>query len=236
MFWFEQGICVLPAFLVVWSSCTFIISYLIALFRHDVDVIFPFISDTAANPPESCLFGLMTFVSACAGIATVYARYKFVEKLNEDTGVVWPRLNKAALWLGMLSCLGMCIVATFQETLVTKVHDAGALLFFMSGILYIVLQSWISFRAYPYGPSLCVCRVQSGIALLALLAFFPMVVCVRFVNQTKMHRQKDDEDYHFFLASSVCEWIVSFSFICFFFTYIHDFKRFTLKVKTECQR
>lgn len=233
MFWFMQGLCALPAFLVVWSSSTFIISYLIALFRHDVDVIFPYISDTGANPPESCIFGLMTFISACAGIATIYARYKFVDKLNEDTRVVNPCLNKAALWLGMISCLGMCIVATFQETTVTIVHDIGAVLFFLSGILYIIFQSVISFQAYPFGSSVTVCRARALIASIAALAFFPTVICAFFVKQTELHRHKEDQDYPFHVASAVCEWVVAFGFICFFLTYIHDFKLFTLKVRTE---
>lgn len=43
MYWFMQGLCSLPAFLVIWSSCTFIIPYLIAIFRRDVDVLFPYI-------------------------------------------------------------------------------------------------------------------------------------------------------------------------------------------------
>ncbi|XP_049891690.1 DNA damage-regulated autophagy modulator protein 1 [Epinephelus moara] len=233
MFWFQQGLCFLPAFLVIWSSSTFIVSYIIALFRGDVDVIFPYISDTGAKPPESCIFGLMTFISACAGISTIYARYKFVEKLSADTGMVSPRLNKTALVLGLLSCLGMCIVATFQETLVTAVHDIGAILFFVSGVLYIILQSVISFRAYPFGSSICVCRVRVGIAILAVLAFFPTFICAFYVKQTTLHRDKGDEDYPFHVASAACEWIVAFSFICFFLTYIDDFKLFTLRVKTE---
>lgn len=233
MFWFQQGLCFLPAFLVIWSSSTFIVSYIIALFRGDVDVIFPYISDTGAKPPESCIFGLMTFISACAGISTIYARYKFVEKLSADTGMVSPHLNKTALVLGLLSCLGMCIVATFQETLVTAVHDIGAILFFVSGVLYIILQSVISFRAYPFGSSICVCRVRVGIAILAVLAFFPTLICAFYVKQTTLHRDKEDEDYPFHVASAVCEWIVAFSFICFFLTYIDDFKLFTLRVKTE---
>lgn len=233
MFWFQQGLCFLPAFLVIWSSSTFIVSYIIALFRGDVDVIFPYISDTGAKPPESCIFGLMTFISACAGISTIYARYKFVEKLSADTGMVSPHLNKTALALGLLSCLGMCIVATFQETLVTAVHDVGAILFFVSGVLYIILQSVISFRAYPFGSSICVCRVRVGIAILAVLAFFPTLICAFYVKQTTLHRDKEDEDYPFHVASAVCEWIVAFSFICFFLTYIDDFKLFTLRVKTE---
>ncbi|XP_041820085.1 DNA damage-regulated autophagy modulator protein 1 [Chelmon rostratus] len=233
MFWFMQGLCFLPAFLVIWSSGTFIISYIIALFRHDVDVIFPYISDTGANPPESCIFGLMTFISACAGIATIYARYKFVEKLHEGTRVVGPSLNKAALLVGMVSCLGMCIVATFQETAVTVAHDVGALLFFVSGVVYTILQSIISYSAYPFGSSMSVCRARLGITIIATLAFFPTVICAFFVKQTTLHRDTGDRDYPFHLASAVCEWTVAFSFICFFLTYINDFKLFTLRVQTE---
>ncbi|XP_071357976.1 DNA damage-regulated autophagy modulator protein 1 [Trachinotus anak] len=230
MFWFMQGLCFLPVFLVIWSSSTFVTSYLIAIFRKDVDLIFPYISDTGANPPESCIFGLMTFISACAGAATMYARYKFVEKLNEGARVVRPCLNKSALVLGMLSCFSMCIVATFQETTITKVHDAGALLFFVSGVLYIIIQSVIS---YPFGSSTGVFRARVVISIIAALAFFPTVICAFFVKQTTLHRDKGDQDYPFHVASAVCEWVVAFSFVCFFLTYIDDFKLFTLRVHTE---
>ncbi|XP_074554928.1 DNA damage-regulated autophagy modulator protein 1 [Halichoeres trimaculatus] len=233
MYWFMQGLCFLPAFLVVWSSSTFVVCYLIALLRGDVDVIFPFISDTGAEPPESCIFGLMTFITACAGIATIYSRYKFVEKLSEETRVVNPCLNKSALYIGLLSCLGMCIVATFQEIAETKPHDAGALLFFVTGVTYIVLQTVISYQAFPFGASMTVIRVRLCISILATLAFFPTVVCAFFVKQTELHRDPADKDYPYHLASAVCEWIVAFSFTCFFFTYIDEFKLFTLQVKTE---
>lgn len=232
MLCFRQGLSLLPAFLVVWSSSTFIISYIIAVYRHDVDVIFPYISDTGADPPESCIFGLMTFISACSAIATIYTMYKFVEKLSEETRMVNPRLNKAALGIGMISCLGMCIVATFQETLVPGVHDFGAVLFFLTGVTYIILQTIISYRLYPYGSSLCMCRVRLSIALLGFLAFLPTFICAFFVHQSKLHRDPDSKDYPFHLASAVCEWVVAFSFICFFFTYIDDFRLFTLQVKT----
>uniref|UniRef100_A0A674CI15 DNA-damage regulated autophagy modulator 1 n=1 Tax=Salmo trutta TaxID=8032 RepID=A0A674CI15_SALTR len=197
--------------------CTFIVSYLIALFEHDVDVIFPYINDTGAEPPESCVFGLMTVITAFAD------EYKFVEKLNEKAGGVPPALNKAAFWIGMRSCLGMCFVTTFQETTITAVHDAGAILFFVSGVLYTILQSIISYKAF-----LC---MRTGIATIAFPAVFPTVVCAIFVTQTTLHRKTEDEDYVFHLVSAVSEWIMVFSFI--FFTYIHDFK-FTLKLRTVC--
>lgn len=52
----------------------------------------------------------------------MYSRYKLVEKLSEEPRVVSPCLNKAALGVGLLACLGMCIVATFQVNLSHVLH------------------------------------------------------------------------------------------------------------------
>uniref|UniRef100_A0A674MJV2 DNA-damage regulated autophagy modulator 1 n=1 Tax=Takifugu rubripes TaxID=31033 RepID=A0A674MJV2_TAKRU len=220
MFGWTQGLSLLPIFLVSWSSATFIVSYLIAIYRNDVDVIFPYISDTSATPPESCIFGLMTFISASAGTATVYARFKYVEKMNEGTNVVASRVNTAALVLGLISCLGMVVVATFQETAVIVAHDVGALLFFVPGILYVILQVVISFQAYPISSSVVICRARLGFAIIATLAFFPSIL----PHKSHVFSARKDGDYPFHIASAVCEWIVSFSFIFFFYTYIDEFK------------
>lgn len=233
MFWFMEGMCFWPTFLVIWSSSTFIVSYIIALFKRDVDVIFPYISDTGANPPESCIFGLMTVITAFTGMITMYTRYKFVEKQNERTGDVSPCLNKTAFWIGMLSCLGMCFVATFQETTITTVHDAGALLFFVSGVVYTILQTVMSYHTYPYGCSMTMCFTRAAIASISFLAVFPTIFCAYFVTQTSLHRNSQDKDFVLHLVSAVSEWIVAFSFVFFFLTYIQDFKMFTLRLRTE---
>lgn len=47
------------------------------------------------------------------GVATIYVRYKQVHALNpEENRII--RLNKAGLVLGLLSCLGLSLVANFQ--------------------------------------------------------------------------------------------------------------------------
>lgn len=50
--------------------------------------------------------------------ATMYAEYKFVERVHERTGAVSPCLNKASFAIGVISCVGMCLVATFQVCLI----------------------------------------------------------------------------------------------------------------------
>lgn len=223
MFWFQNGLCVLPVTLVVCSSTTFILTYVFAALRHDVNPLLPFISDTADLAPESCFFGLMTFISACAGISTMFAMYKYMEALGADTGAVSARCNRATLVLGLLSILGMSVVATFQETSVMTVHLLGAMLFFLSGVLYISFQTFLSFRSFPHGPSLYVCRTRLAISAVAALVFVPTLIC-KFYDQNPVLQK----------ASAGCEWIVAFSFVAFFLTYIDDFKKFTLRVRAVC--
>ncbi|KAG9334497.1 hypothetical protein JZ751_007580 [Albula glossodonta] len=43
MWWFQQGLCALPAGLVVWSSATFIFAYITAVLLRHVDPLVPYI-------------------------------------------------------------------------------------------------------------------------------------------------------------------------------------------------
>lgn len=56
------------------------------------------------------------------------------------------------------------------------VHDCGALLFFLCGILYIVLQCFISYYEYPVVCSKHVFRVRVSLAMLAVVAFIPSIL------------------------------------------------------------
>ncbi|KAK2892740.1 hypothetical protein QQF64_035452 [Cirrhinus molitorella] len=230
MVWFMEGMCFLPTFLVIWSSSTFIVSYIIALFRRDVDVILPYISDTGATPPESCVFGFMSTITAFAAFATMYAEYKFVERVHERTGAIPPRLNKVSLGFGIVSCVGMCLVATFQETTVMVVHDIGAILFFATGVTYAVIQSVISYRGQPYGCSKRTCHFRVFFAGLAIVAVLPTIFCAVPVGTSKLHWDTEDKDYTLHMVSVVCEWITTFSFVLFFLTYIREFQEFKLKL------
>lgn len=50
----------------------------------------------------------------CAGMATVYVRYKQVEALTGEGELKLNKLNRCGLLLGLISSFGMCVVANFQ--------------------------------------------------------------------------------------------------------------------------
>lgn len=49
-----------------------------------------------------------------AGVATVYVRYKQVQALALGGELKLHRLNCAGMVLGIMSSVGMCVVANFQ--------------------------------------------------------------------------------------------------------------------------
>ncbi|XP_041111032.1 DNA damage-regulated autophagy modulator protein 1 isoform X1 [Polyodon spathula] len=233
MFWFMEGMCFLPVSLVIWSSSSFIVSYITALLERHVDPVFPYISDTGTEPPESEIFGIMITLASFLGVATMYTRYKFLETLNETTHAISTKLNKSTLLCGIIGCLGMCVVATFQETVVTLVHDIGAFIAFISGVIYIFLQSVISYKMHPLGSTQIVCHIRMVISVISIIAVVPMIVCALLVPKTQLHWDPDEKDYLVHLVSAVCEWTVAFGFVCYFLTYIKEFQKFTLKAKAE---
>lgn len=224
---------ILPIFLVIWSCAGFIITFIIAVERRDVVPFIPFISDTGTTPPESCVFGLLINISSFLGAFTIYIRYKILQTLNEANPLVKSRLNCVAFLCGLLACLGMCIVANFQETALRVAHDIGALLAFGMGTVYLILQAVISFKMLP----LCNDRWAFGfrvfIAVLSVLVFFPMIACYFVSGESKLKWDPMDKGYGNHVTSALCEWIVAFCFNFFFLTYIKEFQKFTLRIKTE---
>nr|XP_033808927.1 DNA damage-regulated autophagy modulator protein 1 isoform X1 [Geotrypetes seraphini] len=228
-----QGSAFIPSFLVVWSSAAFILSYVIAVLSGHVDPLVPYISDTGTNPPESGVFGFMISIAAFLGAVTMYAKYKILEKQNELAQFMTPLSNAASLIIGLMGCTGMGIVATFQELDVPVVHDVGALMTFICGVLYIVSQSVLSYKSVHVWNSLNMCHLRLAIASTSFVALVPMIICAILVSMTKLIWNPDEKDYTAHLTSAICEWIVAFTFICFFLTYIKDFQGVTLTVSTE---
>ncbi|XP_078077247.1 DNA damage-regulated autophagy modulator protein 1 [Mustelus asterias] len=234
MWWFLIGTSCLPITLVIWSCAAFVISFSIAVLIRHVHPLVPFISDTGTFPPESCIFGLMINFSAFLGLVVMYIRYKLLQTLNERKATICPKLNIAALVCGALGCLGMCIVANFQETSLRIVHDIGALLAFIMGTIYLVLQSCISIRMMPYHHTRLVCGFRTILSAVSVIATIPMITCyfLATYSSSTLDWKPGAKGSSFQVTSAVCEWLVAFSFNFFFLTYIKEFQTFTVNVRT----
>ncbi|CAL9706605.1 unnamed protein product [Knipowitschia caucasica] len=235
MWWFQQGLCALPAALVVWTSAAFVFAYITSVVLRHVDPLVPYISDTGTMAPERCVFGIMLDVSACLGMFTVYVRYKQVEALSTDL----LRLNRVGLLFGLVSSFGMAVVANFQKTAVFPVHLLGAVLSLGVGSLYVLVQTLISFYMQPTVHS----KTMFQTRVLLTTWTYSSIICM-FVSSVvmysslpgvdvahKLHWIPGEKGYVAHLVSSVSEWSLAFSFISFFLTFIRDFQKIELRAE-----
>ncbi|XP_015243519.1 PREDICTED: DNA damage-regulated autophagy modulator protein 2 [Cyprinodon variegatus] len=243
MWWFQQGLCFLPAALVIWTVASFIFAYVTAVVLRHVDPLLPYISDTGTMAPERCVFGIMLDVSAFLGIATVYVRYKQVEALIDENDIKLKRLNRLGLVLGWISSFGMCVVANFQKTTLFSMHLVGAVLTFGVGALYIVFQTALSYFMQPHIHSKTVYRVRIGIGVWTMCSIISMFVSSVIMYSTlsgvdvprKLHWIPGEPGYVAHIISTASEWSLAFSFISFFLTYIRDFQKINLRAVAVLQ-
>ncbi|XP_042605263.1 DNA damage-regulated autophagy modulator protein 2-like isoform X1 [Cyprinus carpio] len=232
MWWFQEGLCVLPAALVTWTAATFIFAYITAVILRHVDPLVPYISDTGTVAPERCVFGLMLNVSAFLGVATMYVRYKQIQALMDVNDTRLNLLNQIGFVLGCGSSLGMCVVANFQKTTLFAMHLVGAMLTFGVGALYILVQTLLSYRMQPHihsktifwtRLSVCIWTFSSIISMFVSSVIMYWTLSGTEVNQ-KLHWTPGELGFTPHIVSTISEWSLALSFISFFLTYIRDFK------------
>lgn len=237
LWWFQQGLCFWPWALVVWSSASFIFSFITAVLLHHVDPLVPYISDTGTVAPERCLFGIMLDISSFLGIVTFYIRFKQVEALSaEDCKMA--KLNKTGLVLGMISCFGLCIVANFQKTTFIAMHIIGACLTFGLGMLYILVQTIISYKMQPHIHGKGIFWIRLVVFVWCASSVVSMFISSVALNvdlhgadlAKKLHWDIHEKGYTLHIISTISEWSLAFSFNSYFLTYIQDFQKISLHV------
>ncbi|XP_038053114.1 DNA damage-regulated autophagy modulator protein 1-like [Patiria miniata] len=216
------------------------ISYLIAVLKGDVPVLFPYISDTGAKPPESCFFAQFVNISALVFVALVYVRFKEVDTIEGLPPERVGRLNKASFFLGLAAAFGLSLVGNFQDLYVLVVHEIGAIMLFLFGTIYSLIHTRISYLLHPEYTRLYVCRLRFLFSLLMLVSMVTCLTCEVFANAQWLHHHHQnktdteqlwkptDGGYTLHIVSTSFEWTLAGSFMLFCLTFIGDFSKVSL--------
>uniref|UniRef100_A0A670ZDL2 CWH43-like N-terminal domain-containing protein n=1 Tax=Pseudonaja textilis TaxID=8673 RepID=A0A670ZDL2_PSETE len=210
MWWYQQGLSFLPSALVILISAACVFPYIIGVLLHHVDPLLPYISDLGTTPPERSLFGITFCFTSMFCIATVYVRYKQVSALNPEEPKLL-RLNKAGLAFGMVSCLGIFIIANFQKNVIYVIHAVGAFLVFGIGIIYFLVQTIISYKMQPQIHGKDIFWIRFTILLWGTVNLVICILCGK-------------PGFTFHIIAIVSEWSLLFTFIIYFLTFIRDFQ------------
>lgn len=105
----------------------------------------------------------------------LYIRYRQIEHLlynhvNLIRSVL--KMNVASLWIGLIGCLGLSIVANFQVTKMPTVHYIGAITCIGLGIVYMWYQGFISYQVRSYMGSTKMAYTRFVMAVVCTLCFW----------------------------------------------------------------
>jgi len=211
----------------------FICAYVISVVMHLVNALFPAISTAGAEPPASCVFAIFLNLAAIYGIMCIYIRHGCLETSLLGDSYNHHVLNDVAMFLGLLSCLGIMIVACFQSTKALIPHLIGATMAFLLGSIYCGMQTYLSYISS--GVMNRKTKLRFVLSCCASSGFLLTYVFATIANRQgkvrdKLHWNSKDPGFSTHLGSTFCEWIMALCLISFFLTYYHEFKEIDYKV------
>ncbi|XP_070499325.1 DNA damage-regulated autophagy modulator protein 2 [Chironomus tepperi] len=210
---------------------TFIITYIASVLQNHVVPDVPYISDSATYSPESCIFGQLINTGCVLLGLTIYIRYRqiiHVTDHHESLKELVDKINKRSLYVGLVSCYGISIVANFQETNVRPMHYVGAFSAFGMGTLYFWYQTIISHRLEPF-VSVKRALYRIILSVFCTIFFFIVAICgiishILFEGTDPRHWYPSDGGWRYHVASSVSEWIVATIFSFYILSFTDEFK------------
>jgi len=222
----------------------FFVSYGIGVSRNDIQKIWPFVSDTGAIPPESCIFGQLLNMSAGLTMVSLYLRHRHIMAYFRATKDKRKRLiltSRIFLCVGIFAAFGLMLVANFQERTIVVVHFVGALIAFALGLVYGWYQTVISFLspikltprwiAY-FRLIICIVGTLCFIGLFARQMDGEYILPDGYNHTSHLHtptpkafyRDSYDPGYTAFLVTTVSEWILAMCLALFFLTLAFDLR------------
>ncbi|XP_077868933.1 modulator of macroautophagy TMEM150B-B-like [Saccoglossus kowalevskii] len=229
---------ILPVLFATTAIATFVVCYIIAVSLDHIIAFVPYVSDTGAYPPESCIFSQFLNLAAAIAIVAVFIRYKGLRNININ--VIFSRMNLISFVLGVLTAVGVSMVGNFQSTNMPLFHYIGATLAFGIGTIYCWMQSIMTYMLYPKynGLWIVILRfVLTVIITIALITFFLGLIMQNISEDTttaptassERTEEPTEELTAAYLTTAISEWVLAIFLLCWCATLAVDLRRYWVK-------
>ncbi|XP_067375821.1 transmembrane protein 150A-like isoform X2 [Channa argus] len=158
------------------------------------------------HPPESCFFSLICSTGSFMVMVIVLLRYAHVIEKHQNCV-----LNTASLSTGWICAAGLIMVGNFQVDNAKVLHYVGAGIAFPTSMLFVCLQSGLTYRLAKTQGEYNVAHLR---LLMTLLAFVTLVLSGVFFCQESFILQH---------ASAIFEWVFCVIVMLFYGTFAFEF-------------
>jgi len=224
---------------------TFLLCYGLARYLgHTTAETWPYISDTATIPPESCIFSQLVNIGTLFVALTFYIRYKQVGEYCSSYQLPsrLAILNTCSLGVGWGGALGLSLLANFQETEVRIVHLTGLYLCFGLGLAWVWSQVVASFALYPLATSKVLLVGRLVLAIINTVTFLIMLVAGLVADHYHEHDpdpskwSPGDNGWQWHLLSTGSEWLMALSLDLTILSLVPEFRKIGLESPRICLR
>ncbi|XP_062331021.1 transmembrane protein 150A-like [Osmerus eperlanus] len=167
----------------------------------------PLISKCGTLPPESCFFSLICSTGSFIVMMIGLLRYALVIEKHQNC-----LLNTASLSTGWICATGLIMVGNFQVDFAKVLHYVGAGVAFPTSVLFVCLQSALTYRLAKTQGEYNMGHLRVG---MTLLAFVSLVLSGVFFVQ---------ESYALQHASAIFEWLFCMIIMLFYGTFAFEFR------------
>ncbi|XP_046888450.1 transmembrane protein 150A-like isoform X2 [Hypomesus transpacificus] len=167
----------------------------------------PLISKCGTLPPESCFFSLICSTGSFIVMMIGLLRYALVIEKHQNC-----LLNTASLSTGWICATGLIMVGNFQVDFAKVLHYVGAGVAFPTSVLFVCLQSALTYRLAKTQGEYNMGHLRVG---MTLLAFVSLVLSGVFFVQ---------ESYTLQHASAIFEWLFCMIIMLFYGTFAFEFR------------
>ncbi|TNN75233.1 Transmembrane protein 150A [Liparis tanakae] len=157
-------------------------------------------------PPESCFFSLICSTGSFMVAVIVLLRYAHVIEKHQNCV-----LNTASLSTGWICAAGLIMVGNFQVDNAKVLHYVGAGIAFPTSMLFVCLQSALTYRLAKIQGEYNVAHLR---LCMTLLAFVALVLSGVFFCQESFALQH---------ASAIFEWVFCVIIMLFYGTFAFEF-------------
>ena len=210
-----------------------------------IEPVLPFVSDLGVIPPEAPLFSLFMNFGSVLLIFFSIIRFESMKTFINNNNRNPSTLNKQDLkkWNGRSLTTGICmatgfmLVANFRNSegvLVQSIHNIGAVFGFFSTVTDMYFQSKVANGMSLTGTG----RFRTILAICALILAitYNLLSVVSFASysdallntELRLKWNSSESGYVFHVISTVLEWILIFSLSPYFFSFISQFRLFSL--------
>lgn len=208
----------LPLFSAILQFLTTLSSYVIGTQIKENVHYLPYPSDLGVEHPERGIFSVGLCVSTGLTFSVLLFRCMQVHSFYPR---VCGSINVLSFVCGVGMIIGQSIVPAFSLDENKFVHYAGAVLYFISGWLYMVTQAHIS-RRYPYN------HTQYVITLRVVFAIIGSVCPVTYI----VARIFAPKERHRYFIPQVSEWLLAMLFLVFISTFAWDFSKARVRLNS----